>query len=140
MLKEGKTYPAVIDGYASGGEGVARIEGMAVFVKGALRGERVEVFIEHIGHNAAWGHIQQLLEPSPARVQPDCPYYGSCGGCQFRHMTYAEELEAKRRRVEDALRRIGGVDLPVSVIHGAENTLRYRNKVQFPVADGAIGY
>ena len=74
MLKEGQLYPAVIDGYASGGEGVARIDGMAVFVKGALRGERVEVFLEHIGHNAAWGHIEKLVEPSPARVEPDCPY------------------------------------------------------------------
>ena len=140
-MKEGKIYPAVIEGYASGGEGVARIDGMAVFVKGAIRGERVEVFLEHIGHSAAWGRVERLLEPSPARVEPDCPYYGACGGCQFRHMTYAEELDAKRQRVEDALRRIGGVEnLPVSVIHGAENTLRYRNKVQFPVADGSIGY
>ena len=140
MLKEGKVYRAVIDGYASGGEGVARIEGMAVFVKGALLGERAEVRIEHIGHSAAWGHIEKLLEPSPQRLEPDCPHYGVCGGCQFRHMTYAEELEAKRRRVEDALRRIGGADLAVFVIHGAENTRRYRNKVQFPVSDGAVGY
>ena len=140
MLKEGKIYPAVIDGYASGGEGVARIEGVAVFVKGALRGERADVFIEHVGHSAAWGRIEELLGPSPARIEPDCPYYGSCGGCQFRHMTYEEELEAKRRRVEDALRRIGGADISISVIHGAKNTQRYRNKVQFPVADGAIGY
>ena len=140
MLKEGGRYPAVIEGYASGGEGVARIGGMAVFVKGVLRGERAEVFIEHIGHSAAWGRVERLLEPSPARTEPDCPYYGTCGGCQFRHMAYAEELEAKRRRVEDALRRIGGADLPVPVIHGAEHTERYRNKVQLPVADGAIGY
>ena len=140
MLKEGQVYPAVIEGYASGGEGVARIEGMAVFVKGALRGERADVLIEHVGHSAAWGRIEKLLEPSPARIEPDCPYYGACGGCQFRHMTYEEELEAKRRRVEDALRRIGGADIAVPVIHGAENTRRYRNKVQFPVAGRAIGY
>ena len=140
MLKEGAVYPAAIEGYASGGEGVARIEGMAVFVKGALRGERVEVFIEHIGHNAAWGRVGRLAEPSPARAEPDCPYYGTCGGCQLRHMDYAEELEAKRRRVEDALRRIGGAEVAVPVIHGAERVGRYRNKVQFPVSDGAIGY
>ena len=140
MLKEGGIYPAVIEGYASGGEGVARIEGMAVFVKGALRGERADVRIEHIGHSAAWGRIERLMEPSPARLEPDCPYYGVCGGCQFRHMTYQEELEAKRKRVEDALGRIGGADAAVSVIYGAENTQRYRNKVQFPGADGAVGY
>ena len=140
MLNEGSVYPAEIVGYASGGEGVARIEGMAVFVKGALRGERAEVLIEHVGHSAAWGRVAKLLKPSPRRVEPDCPYYGRCGGCQFRHMDYAEELEAKRSRVEEALRRLGGADIAVPVIHGAENTLRYRNKVQFPVADGAIGY
>ena len=140
MLKEGKIYPAVLEGDASGGEGVARIVGMAVFVRGALRGERAGVFIEHIGHSAAWGRVERLLEPSPARIGLDCPYYGVCGGCQFRHMTYEEELEAKRRRVEDALRRIGGVELAVSAIHGAEQTLRYRNKVQFPVSEGAVGY
>ena len=141
MLKEGAVYPAVIEGYASGGEGVARIGSLAVFVKGALRGERAEVFIEHIGHSAAWGRVERLLEPSPARIEPDCPYYGVCGGCQLRHMVYGEELEAKRQRVEDALRRIGGVNQPVSVIHGADNTLRYRNKVQFPAAPGPkIGF
>ena len=139
-IQEGKVYRAVIDGYASDGAGVARIEGMAVFVKGAVRGETADVFIEHIGHNAAWGRIEKLIEASPARVEPDCPYYGACGGCQFRHMTYEEETESKRQRVEDALRRVGGVDLPVEVIHGARSTVRYRNKVQFPVGGGAIGY
>ena len=140
MLREGGIYPAVIEGYASGGEGVARIGGLAVFVKGALRDERAEVLIEHIGHSAAWGRVERLLEPSSRRIEPDCPWYGLCGGCQFRHMTYEEELEAKRQRVEDALGRIGGVDLSVSVIHGANNTQRYRNKVQFPVAEGSVGY
>ena len=140
MLKEGMVCPAVMEGYASGGEGVARIEGMAVFVKGALQGERADVLIEHVGHSAAWGRIQRLQRLSPARREPDCPLYGKCGGCQFRHMAYEEELEAKRQRVEDALRRIGGAELAVPVIHGAEDTRRYRNKVQFPVAEGAIGY
>ena len=83
MLKEGQVYPAVIEGYASGGEGVARVEGMAVFVKGALRGERGSVLIEHIGHSAAWGRIAKLLEPSSARIKPDCPYYGArCAACR----------------------------------------------------------
>ena len=141
MLREGAIYPAVIEGYASGGEGVARIEGMAVFVKGVLRGERVEVFIEHIGHNAAWGHIEKLLEPSPRRAEPDCPYYGACGGCQFRHMAYEEELEAKRRRVEDALCRVGGAVVPVEEIIGGEAVDGYRNKVQFPVSpEGLAGF
>ena len=139
-IQEQNIYRASIDSYASDGSGVARIDGMVVFVKGAVRGETADVFIEHVGHNAAWGHIERLVEASPARVEPNCPYYGSCGGCQFRHMTYGEELEAKRIRVEDALTRVGGADLSVEVIHGAKNPARYRNKVQFPVGKGAIGY
>ena len=139
-LLEGQVYRAVVDGYAADGTGVARIESMVVFVKGGVRGETVDVFIEHIGHNAAWGHIENLAESSPARMEPDCPYYNDCGGCQFRHMTYEEELEAKRVRVQDALRRIGGADVTVEVIHGAQVPSRYRNKVQFPVGGNAIGY
>ncbi len=140
MLEENKIYRGTVDGYASDGSGVARIDGMVVFVKQAVRGETADIFIEHVGHNAAWGHIERLITPSPARREPDCPAYGTCGGCQFRHMDYAEELEAKRTRVEDALRRIGGAEITVSPIHGAEDTERYRNKVQFPVGPGAIGY
>jgi 23S rRNA (uracil1939-C5)-methyltransferase len=139
-LEENKTYRAVIEGYASDGSGVARIEGMVVFVKDAVRDELTDIFIEHIGHNAAWGRAVKVFKRSMARKTPDCPYYGDCGGCQFRHMNYAEELEAKRIRVEEALARLGGVHLPVNVIWDAKNLFRYRNKVQFPVSDGAVGY
>lgn len=139
-LAEGQVCRALIGGYASDGAGVARVDGMVVFVKGGIRGETADIRIEHMGHHAAWARIEALIEPSPARVEPDCPYYDICGGCRFRHMTYAEELEAKRLRVEDALTRLGGADIKVEVIHGAADTGRYRNKVQFPVGKGAIGY
>ncbi len=128
--------PLTVEGYASDGAGVARLDGMVVFVKGGIRGERCAVRIDKVGRSAVWGHAEQILEPSPARTGPGCPYYGICGGCQLRHMTYAEELEAKRVRVEEALRRIGGADLSVSRILGAERPDRYRNKVQFPVSPG----
>jgi len=139
-LLEGKTYPAVIEGCVGDGRGVARIAGEVVFVQDALRGEEGDVLIEHVGHNAAWGRLADRRVTSSMRQAPDCPHYADCGGCCFRHMAYEEELEVKRLRVEDALRRLGGVNTAVSVIHGAENTWRYRNKVQFPVAGGAIGY
>lgn len=139
-LEEGKTYSAHIEGYASDGTGVARIHGMVVFVHGAISGEDADICIEHVGHNAAWAHIATLHTPSPARMEPDCPHYDTCGGCQFRHMTYEEELHAKRQRVEDALHRLGGLDVPVSAIHGAQNIYGYRNKVQFPVSRDGIGY
>ena len=139
-LKENNIYPATIEGYASDGSGVARVDGGVVFVKNAIRGEEADVCIEHVGHNAAWAHIKTLKKSAEARITPDCSCYESCGGCQFRHMTYEEELAAKRQRVDDALARIGGLDLRVEKIWGAKTTDRYRNKIQLPVANGAIGY
>ena len=124
-----------IDNYSSEGDGIARLDGMAVFVKGALRGERCRVKLLKVGKTAAWGRVEQVVTPSPARIKPDCPHFPKCGGCALRHMSYAEELEFKRQRVEDALRRIGGLDLSVDVIHGAEAPECYRNKAQFPVSD-----
>ncbi len=137
--EKNEIYRLAIEGYASGGEGVARLNGQAVFVKGALRGEICDVKLLKIGKSALWGKVSSVVTPSPARTQPGCSHYPACGGCQTRHMSYDEELEMKRRRVEEALLRIGGVKCPVSVIYGAKNTERYRNKAQFPVASGANG-
>ena len=134
--RKNEIYPLRIEGYGSSGEGVARLEGQAVFVKGALEGELCNVQMLKVGKSAAWGKVNEVLEPSPRRQIPDCPQYPKCGGCQLRHMTYAEETEMKRRRVQEALRRIGGWDGTVEVIHGAAEPDRYRNKIQFPVADG----
>lgn len=140
-IQEKNTYSLTIDGYAADGDGVARLEGMVVFVRGAIRGETCLVYIDKVGKSAVWGHVTEVLSPSPARVPMDCPYDEHCGGCQLRHMDYAEELFLKRQKVGDALRRIGGVDLPVSAIHGAAETARYRNKVQFPAGPGGrIGF
>ena len=133
-----------ITGYTAEGMGVARLEGRVVFVPHTIRGEQWRVRLEKVNKKVAWGRGVELLAPSPERREPDCPLMGRCGGCQFRHMTYAEELEAKGRRVADALERVGGVHLDLPPVLGAEDPLRYRNKVQFPVAEGkrglAVGY
>lgn len=139
--REGQLCRLVIDGYASDGAGVARLDGMVVFVQGGIRGEACDVRLTHVGRSALWGRVEEVVNPSPTRIFPRCLHYTKCGGCQFRHMNYAEELEAKRIRVEDALRRLGGADIHVSAILGAEQVDRYRNKAQFPVAKGPrIGF
>lgn len=134
--KKNQVVPLRMEGYGSAGEGVARLDGQAVFVKGALEGELCSVQLLKVGKSAAWGKVSEVLEPAPGRQVPDCPQYPQCGGCQLRHMTYAEELEFKRKKVQNALQRIGGWDGQVEIIHGAEVPERYRNKIQFPVADG----
>ena len=140
MPEKNKTYRARIEGYTSEGLGVARIDGQAVFVHRALRGEDCDVLILKVLKNAAFGKAVRVYAPSPHRVEPDCPYYGRCGGCDFRHMDREEELEAKRQRVQDALRRIGGSDVTVEgILSGAP--LHYRNKSQYPVdAGGQVGF
>ena len=140
MPEKNKTYRARIEGYTSESLGVARIDGQAVFVHRALRGEDCDVLILKALKNAAFGKAVRVYAPSPHRVEPDCPYYGRCGGCDFRHMDREEELEAKRQRVQDALRRIGGSDVTVETILSGE-PLHYRNKSQYPVdADGQVGF
>ena len=138
---EHTTQRLYIESYASDGAGVARLDGAVVFVKGAVRGETCQVYLDKVGRSAIWGHVTAVEVASSSRVEPDCPYYERCGGCCYRHMTYAEELEAKRQRVEDAIQRIGGVDLTVPPVLGAAHPERYRNKAQFPVAPGPrIGF
>lgn len=131
-----------MENYGSDGEGVTHLpDGMTCFVKGALRGETCRVRLAKVGRSCAWGEVAEVIVPSPARLESDCPYAAQCGGCSLRHMTYQEELALKKQKVQDALTRIGGADIAVSAIFGAENTRRYRNKVQFPVSPGPnIGF
>lgn len=142
--KKNSLHTLHIDSYTAQGFGVARLDGRVVFIPGTIRGEEWKAQLLKVQKNIAWGRGVELLTPSPQRLEPDCPISGKCGGCQYRHMTYEEELRAKWDRVNDALRRLGGLDLELPPVLGAEDPLRYRNKVQLPVAQGkhglSIGY
>ncbi len=141
VLEKGNIYTAVIDGYSSEGLGIARVNGAVVFVPHAVRGEEIDLRITKVMKTSCAGEIVKIHDPSPERMEPECPYAGKCGGCAYRHLTYPEELWAKRQRVQDALTRIGGLDLTVEEILGAKNPEHYRNKSQYPVgADGSIGF
>ena len=133
QLAKNQLHTAEITGYTSDGAGVCHIAGRAVFVKGALAGETWQVRILKVTANAVYGKAEQCLSPAPARTQPPCPVYRTCGGCSLRHMDYAAELRAKQESVADAFRRIGGLDVPVLDALPSPEVDRYRNKVQFPV-------
>src|SRR5699024_5410383 len=81
-----------ITGYTAEGLGVARLDGRVVFVPGTIQGECWEVQLLKVKPNIAWGRGVRLLTPSPERLNVDCPLAGRCGGCQYRHMSYLEEL------------------------------------------------
>ena len=140
-LAKNQEHIVAIEGYGEGGMGVARIDGRVVFVHGALRGETCRVLILKTLKSVAFAKVLEVIEPSGARVESDCPYFPRCGGCTYRHMSYEEELRLKKQRVQDNLARIGGSAVVVEEILGAADTLRYRNKAQYPVSkDGEVGF
>lgn len=144
MLKLGQMEQVMITGYSSEGMGVCRIEGCAVFVPNAIRGEICEVKVTHLSQNSAHAKIEQIITRSPHRIPRACPEAKLCGGCQLHHMDYDEELSFKAQKVTDALNRIGGQSLETVPITGSfatgENrecvwSFGYRNKAQYPVAE-----
>ena len=140
-LRTGNIYTGIVEGYSSEGLGIVRLDGAVVFVPKAIRGEEIDLKITKVMKTAAAGEIVKIRKASDERMKPECPYFGKCGGCDFQHMAYTEELWAKRQRVQDAIRRIGGSELQVEEIIGAKEPMHYRNKSQYPVgADGTIGF
>ena len=134
MLTKNQIYETVICDYTSQGQGIAKIEGCAVFIPNALAGERVRVRIEKAQKTWASGKIVELLEKSAHRVNRECPVAKLCGGCDFWHMDYAEECRMKAERVRQALNRIGGENLERMEILSAPTCYGYRNKAQYPVS------
>jgi len=131
-----------IDSLAAGGDGVGRdASGRVVFVPGTAPGDRVRVRIEKARARFARAQLQELLEPGPSRVEPRCSVFGRCGGCAWQHVDYPTQLEAKRRILSDALRRIGGIrELPLSHFAGSPQPYAYRLRARLHVEGGRVGY
>ena len=134
MLIKNQIYETEIVDYTAEGQGVARVEGCAVFVPNAIKGEKVRVRIEKAKKTWAAGKIVEITEKSPHRVNRVCPISASCGGCDFWHMDYAEESRLKADRVLQCLNRIGGEQLTEIPILAAPDCFAYRNKAQYPVS------
>lgn len=138
-LKKNEIYEAAMTGFTSEGAGVCRIKGRAVFVPRALPGETWRVRIVKVTKTAVFGRGEERLTTSPERVEPDCPNFGRCGGCNLMHMSYECELQMKLDRVNDALRRIGGTEVRAERILGSERVEGYRNKAIYAVGEGENG-
>ncbi|MBQ5608114.1 MAG: 23S rRNA (uracil(1939)-C(5))-methyltransferase RlmD [Oscillospiraceae bacterium] len=134
MLEKNKQYEAYVTDYTAEGQGVAHVEGCAVFLPNAIAGEKYLIRIEKAAKTWAAGKIVEILEKSPHRVNRECPVAKLCGGCDFWHMDYSEETRLKADRVRQALNRIGGEALQEVPILSAPTCHGYRNKAQYPVA------
>ncbi|MDR1463921.1 MAG: 23S rRNA (uracil(1939)-C(5))-methyltransferase RlmD [Oscillospiraceae bacterium] len=122
-----------VTGMTLQGAGLARAEGLLVFLPGACPGDTVRAVIVKTKGNCAFGKCLEVLEPSPARIPSACQAFPRCGGCAFRHITYEAELALKQREVGEILRRIGGLTPELRPILGAERPDRYRNKAMVPL-------
>ncbi len=134
MLTKNEIYEATIRDYTSEGQGIAKIDGCAVFVPNGIYGEKCRIRIEKAQKTWAAGKIVEILEKSPHRISRDCPVAKLCGGCAFQHMDYQEECRLKAERVRSCLNRIGGENLQEIPILAAPTTESYRNKAQYPVS------
>ena len=134
MLNKNQIYEARIVDYTAEGQGIAKIEGCVVFVPNAIVGEVCRIRIEKAQKTWAAGKIVEILEKSPHRINRECSVAKLCGGCDFHHMDYTEELRLKAERVRQCLCRIAGEQLDTLPILAAPTATGYRNKAQYPVS------
>jgi 23S rRNA (uracil1939-C5)-methyltransferase len=139
-IKKNEIYTLTITDIGTQGEGIGKLDGFTVFVKGALPQEEVKALILKVNKSYAYAKLSEIITPSPKRVTPPCPIFGKCGGCSLQHLSYPSQLEFKRERVYQSLTRIGGFDNPtVLPAIGMDKPFNYRNKAQYPVAEDAKG-
>ena len=135
LLKKNDVIRVRTEGMTAEGSGVARYDGMAVFVPHSAPGDLADVTVIKVSKNYAVGKIKEIITPGRGRCEPDCPSYPWCGGCTFRHLDYAEECRIKLQRVNDAMQRIGGVKTEAEGFIAADEPDRYRNKAQIPFGE-----
>lgn len=122
------------------GEGVGYWHGYTVFVDDALPGEVIEARITHKDRKFGRARVTKLIEPSPGRVEPSCPLFGKCGGCQIMHLGYEHQLNFKRQRVVDAFRKYETLsETSIQPCIPSPNPKEYRNKIQIPVGEDENG-
>jgi len=139
-MKKNDIVTLEITALTSEGSGVARFDGMVVFTPFTAVGDVIEARIVKCLKSYCYAKIERIVTPSPDRIENDCPAFGKCGGCVFRHISYEAELRAKDEIVRSAFERIGGLSPEFLPIAGSESNERYRNKLQMPLTrlpDGA---
>ncbi len=148
-LKKDMELELTIEDMGVDGEGIGKAEGVTLFVKDAVLGDRVRVKVMKMKKHYGYARMMEILTPSPYRVEPKCAYHRQCGGCQIQAVAYEKQLEFKENKVRNNLKRIGGFavketdgsgeGLTVNPVIGMEEPYFYRNKAQFPIGTDKNG-
>ena len=139
-IKKNDQFDIFIEDMTEEGEGVGKVDGFTLFVKGAVIGDQARVKVMKTKKTYGYARLMEVLVPSPDRVEPICPVAGPCGGCQLQALSYERQLAFKEEKVRNQLKRIGGFENPpVLPAIGMEHPFGYRNKAQFPMGRNKEG-
>ena len=141
-LVKGQQISLSLTSWGRLGEATGQWEETDVFVTGGIPGEKVVAEVVRVHRKYAAAAVVEVLEPSEFRVEPPCPYYGVCSGCQWQHVDYHHQLDVKQEKVADALRRVGDIaDPPVSPVTPSPIHYGYRNHARFTISrEGDLGF
>ncbi len=134
-MQKNEILTATVDSLGYNGEGILHVDGTTVFVPFSLPCEKIEFKVLKVKGSVAFGKLEKVLEPSKNRVEPKCPYFYKCGGCQLQHLKYSEQVKLKKEIVEGCFQKIAGIKVEVDKAFASPNEYEYRNKLQLPIRE-----
>lgn len=143
-FQKNQIYTVKIEDIGAEGEGIGKVDGFSLFVKDGLPGDVAKVRLTKVKKTYAYARLEEIVTPSPNRVDAPCPFHRQCGGCQIQTLSYEKQLAFKQSKVENNLVRIGGfpaetIEEIMEPIIGMDEPWRYRNKAQYPFGYGKDG-
>ena len=140
MVEKNQDYEVDIVDMGFEGEGITKIDGYTTFVKGAIKGEKAKIKMVKVNKDYGVGKLLEVTAPADCREEPVCEIFNRCGGCSLQHMSYDAQLDLKTQMVKNTIRKSLGYEPTVNNIIGMGIPYNYRNKAQYPVANGKIGF
>lgn len=134
-MKKNDLLTGICDQIGYNGEGIFHIEGTTFFVPYCLASEEVSFKILKLKDKIGYGKVEKIITKSQFRVEPKCPVFSKCGGCQLQHVEYINQLEIKKLTVKNAFKKIADTDIDIDGVYSSEKTYGYRNKLQLPVRE-----
>lgn len=139
-MEIGQKITLKIESIAFGGEGIARLDNQVIFVRNVIDGETVETEIIEAKKNFFRAKLVKILEKSPFRITPPCPYFSICAGCQYQHIDYNHQLEIKRKQVTEVFKHIARLDISPEAVIPSPKVYNYRRLLKFHSVGGAVGF